>query len=127
MIVGVGVDMVEAPRMERILRSPWAERFLKRVFSREEIEACRDSANPAEGYAARFAAKEAMAKALGTGFSKGVTPGSIEVLGGEGVKPELRLTGAAHDAAEQLGITNVQVSLTHTRKTACAFVTAESD
>ena len=68
-----------------------------------------------------------MPDTIGNRLKKGVTPGDIEVVGGERNKPELRLTGAALEAAEQLGITNVQVSLTHTRNTACAFVTAESD
>lgn len=126
MIIGVGVDLVDVDRMERALRQRWAKRFVAKVFSKEEIAACENAAQPAQGYAARFAAKEALAKALGTGFSRGVSPGRIIVRGGERRKPSIFLLGRAQKVAESMQIAAIHVSLTHTPQTACAFVVVES-
>lgn len=126
MILGVGVDLVPVSRMERILRSRWADRFVQRVFSPEEIRACRDGAVPAQSYAARFAAKEALAKALGTGFSRGVSPTTVSVRGGERNRPEIMLTDKALTVAENMNVGAIYVSLSHTAETACAFVVVES-
>ncbi len=125
MIVGVGVDLVDVSRMERILRSRWAGRFVTKVFSREEAATCDAMAHSAEGFAARFAAKEAVAKALGTGFTRGVSPGSILVLGTERTRPTIELTGAALRQADELQVGAIHVSLSHTATTACAFVVVE--
>ncbi len=125
MILGVGVDLVEIARMERILSSRWAGRFVTRVFSRDEIALCSAMARSAEGFAARFAAKEAVAKALGTGFSRGVTPGSIHVIGTERSQPAIELTDAALKHANTMGAGHIHVSLSHTAVTACAFVVVE--
>ena len=91
MILGIGVDLVEIPRMQRILDRPWARRFIERVFRPEEITVCEKAARPAEAYAARFAAKEAVVKAFGTGFSRGITPAAIVVCGGERTRPTIHL------------------------------------
>ncbi len=91
MILGIGVDLVEIPRMQRILDRPWARRFIERVFRPEEITVCEKAARPVEAYAARFAAKEAAVKAFGTGFSRGITPAAIVVGGGEGTQPTIHL------------------------------------
>jgi holo-[acyl-carrier protein] synthase len=125
-ILGVGVDLVPVARMERILRSRWAHRFISRVFSPEEIKACREAAVPAQSYAARFAAKEALAKALGTGFTRGVSPATVSVRGGERNRPEIVLVKEALKAAENMNISEIHVSLSHTAETACAFVVVES-
>lgn len=125
MILGVGVDLVEVRRMERALNRPWGKRFVSKVFSAEEIAACDSSAQPAQGYAARFAAKEALAKALGTGFSRGVAPGRIVVAGGERRQPSISLLGRAQKLAESMQVTAIHVSLSHTPQTACAFVVVE--
>lgn len=125
MILGVGVDLVPVSRMERVIRSRWAEKFVSRVFSLEEIEACREAASPAQSFAARFAAKEALAKALGTGFTKGVNPGTVSVRGGERNRPEIVLTGQALVLAESMKVSAIHVSLTHTPDTSCAFVVVE--
>lgn len=125
MILGVGVDLVEVPRMERILASRWGNRFVARVFSREEVEVCEAMAHPAEGFAARFAAKEAVSKALGTGFSRGITPSDIRVQGGERSRPTIKLSDAVRKTAESLDAGSIHVSLTHTKSTACAFVVIE--
>lgn len=112
--------------MERTLRRRWARRFVARVFSSEEIEVCEKAPAPAESFAARFAAKEAVAKALGTGFSRGTTPASIRVRGGERSRPEIELVGAALDVARSMNVRRIHVSLTHTATTASAFVIIES-
>ncbi|MBI5250093.1 MAG: holo-ACP synthase [Desulfomonile tiedjei] len=126
MILGVGVDLVTVSRMERILRSRWAEKFVTRVFSPEEIRACREAATPAQSYAVRFAAKEALAKALGTGFTKGVSPGTVFVRGGERNRPEIVLAAQALAVAENMNVAAIHVSLSHTSEIACAFVVVES-
>jgi holo-[acyl-carrier protein] synthase len=125
-ILGVGVDIVEIDRMERVLESPWARRFINRVFSPEEIQVCGSSARPAEGFSARFAAKEAVSKALGTGFRRGVSPDTIMVVGGERSKPTIALTHGALEIARSMSAGEIHVSLTHSKNTACAFVVIES-
>jgi holo-[acyl-carrier protein] synthase len=125
MIFGIGVDLVEVRRMERILKSPWATRFLRRIFTSAEMDVCEATAYPAQGYSARFAAKEATAKALGTGFSRGITPGAIVVEGGERERPSIALEGKALALAHRLDITSIHLSLSHTAGRACAFVILE--
>lgn len=125
MIFGVGTDLVPIERMERILRSRQATRFVERVFSKEEIVVCRQAPHPAQSFSARFAAKEAFSKAIGTGFSRGVTPGNIHILGGERSAPTIVLTGRCAETARALGAGRIHVSLTHTADTAAAFVVVE--
>ncbi len=111
--------------MQRILDRPWGRRFVERVFCPEEIAVCDRAARPAEAYAARFAAKEAVVKALGTGFSKGITPAAIVVCGGERTRPTIRLQGRALVLAESIDVCDVHVSLTHTAGGACAVAVIE--
>lgn len=125
MILGIGVDLVDVDRMERLLEQRWSKRFLSRVFSPEEIAACQASALPAQCFAARFAAKEALVKALGSGFSRGVRPGQIHVRGGERNRPRIELYGTALDVASSMNAGAIHVSLTHTRSSACAVVVVE--
>jgi len=125
LIVGVGVDLVAVDRMERLLNCRWAQRFISRVFSGEEIAVCERSARPAQCYAARFAAKEALAKALGIGFSRGVTPAQIAVRGGERSRPQIELNDAALDHAISMDVAAIHVSLSHTPEGACAVVVLE--
>lgn len=127
MILGVGVDLVDVHRMERVLRCRWGARFIARVFSDEEIAVCSSTPQPAQGYAARFAAKEALAKSLGTGFSKGVSPGRIVVRGGERRPPHIMLLGKTQELAESMHVTAIHVSLSHTPQTACAMVVLEKE
>lgn len=126
MILGVGVDLVDVSRMERVLARRWADRFIERVFTHEEIAACRTWAHPAQGYAARFAAKEALAKALGTGFTRGITPRRIRVRGGERSQPKIELIGAALEVAKTMRVASIHVSLSHTETSACAVVVVET-
>ena len=127
MILGVGVDIVEVPRMERAVNSRWARRFVSRVFSEEERAVCEGMAYPAQGYAARFAAKEAVVKALGTGFSRGVRPNMVHVRGGERQRPWILLIGKALEAARRLRAGRIHLSLTHTPISACAFIILEKE
>jgi holo-[acyl-carrier protein] synthase len=124
-ILGVGVDIVDVQRMERTLRQRWGETFLNRVFSEEEIATCRHSPHPAQGFAARFAAKEALVKALGTGFSRGITPNKVRVKGGDRSRPAIELTDAAIKVAEAMNVGEIHVALTHTAMAACAVVVVE--
>ncbi len=127
MILGVGVDLAEVLRIERILDSPHGLRFLQRVFTAEERDVCERSGARAQPYAARFAAKEAFAKAIGTGFSRGVGPSQISVVGGERTRPTIRLSGAALKFAKSIGVGTIHVSLSHTKGYACALVVLESE
>ncbi len=125
MIVGTGIDIAEVPRIaESIAR--FGERFLNRVFTEGEIKYCDSKANRVERYAARFAAKEAAMKALGTGWSHGVRWRDIEVRRQPGGRPTIVFHGKAAEFAAQLGTKNVALSLTHTEDQAFAQVILES-
>ena len=124
MLVGTGIDLVEVPRIARSI-DRFGERFLHRVFTEEEIAYCRARAAAAESFAARFAAKEAGAKALGTGIQHGVTWKELEVRRLPGQRPTLHLSGRARVIAGQLGVAHVSLSLTHTQSLAMATVHLE--
>jgi holo-[acyl-carrier protein] synthase len=125
MILGVGTDMIEISRIESSI-DQFGERFLHRVFTSGEIEYCqRKKKHAAESFAARFAAKEAGAKALGTGISRGVAWKEIEVRREPGGRPTLHFSGRARELADQLGIVGLSLSLTHSRNLALAVVIAE--
>ena len=124
MIVSVGVDAVEIARIGALLERS-EERFERRVFTTAESDYCRGRQRPAESYAARFAAKEAALKCLGTGWSEGAGFRDVEVSRMPSGDTELHVTGAAAERARELGITRWHVSLTHTETTATAFVVAE--
>ncbi|MFH0821130.1 MAG: holo-ACP synthase [Pseudomonadota bacterium] len=126
MILGIGVDVVDVERMERTVNGRWADAFIRRVFSSEEIVTCRASASPGRAYAARFAAKEAVVKALGTGFTGGVGPGCITVGGGSHARPTVELSGKASDIARDLKCNMIHLSLSHSETVACAFVVLEA-
>lgn len=120
--VGLGVDMVEVARMEAILRR--TPTFAAKVFSKDERAYCESRPNPAMHYAARFAAKEAVVKALGLGFSSGISVRDVEVVRKEGGRPEIALSGRAREVADALGVTDVPVSLSHTATDAIACAMA---
>ena len=124
MIIGHGVDMVETARIERLL-GDHPERFLERVFTPGEQRDSQSSKRQHEHLAARFAAKEAALKALGTGWSQGIGWTDIEVVRAENGKPTLRVSGRAAQIAEGMGIARWHVSLSHTAETAIASVIAE--
>jgi holo-[acyl-carrier protein] synthase len=124
-IVGLGTDLCEVDRIQQSL-DRFGERFRNRVFTPGEIAYAEAKANKAERYAARFAAKEAGMKAIGTGWGHGVTWHDFEVTNEPGGKPALRLQGEAAAFAERLGARRVHLSLTHTKGLAMAVVLLEA-
>jgi len=106
MIVGTGIDIAEVPRIREVIERH-GQRFLQRVFTEGEIQYCESKANRVERYAARFAAKEAGMKALGTGWNHGVRWRDIEVARKPGGRPTLLLHGKAAEFAAKLGTTNM--------------------
>jgi holo-[acyl-carrier protein] synthase len=124
MIVGTGIDIAEVPRIREVIERH-GERFLKRVFTEGEIQYCESKANRVERYAARFAAKEAGMKAIGTGWNHGVRWRDLEVARKPGGRPTLVLHGKAAEFAAKLGATNIALSLTHTAEQAFAQVILE--
>jgi holo-[acyl-carrier protein] synthase len=126
MIVGSGVDIAETERIQHGLET-YGDRFVKRVFTQQEIEYCNRFKNRAERYAARFAAKEAAFKALGTGWAQGVRWRDVEVVHLPSGKPEIVLTGKALDVAQGLRVSRISVSLSHANRYVVAHVIFESD
>jgi holo-[acyl-carrier protein] synthase len=123
-IVGLGVDMEEITRIgEAIARHGRA--FLDRIFTPGEIAYCERHRDAVERYAARFAAKEATMKALGTGWAKGVRWRDIEVARQPGSRPTIVLHGAAREHADRMGARHISLSLTHTGNFALAQVILE--
>lgn len=124
-IVGHGVDLTEVARIERMVADQ-GQRFLERCFTEgERAYADRSAKRRFEHLAARFAAKEAAMKALGTGWANGVGWTDLEIVNGPEGAPSLRVHGRAADLASERGITVWHVSLTHTGSTAMASVIAE--
>ncbi len=126
MIVGTGIDITEVPRIAATIER-FGRRFLQRVFSPDEIRYCESKANKAERYAARFAAKEAGMKAIGTGWRLGVTWQDIEVRRARGGRPTIAFHGKAAEFFTKLGAVRAHLSLTHTKEMAMAQVILESD
>jgi len=125
MIVGLGTDLAEIPRIAQSIER-FGDRFLSRIYTAGEIAYCSRKRNAAESFAARFAAKEAAAKALGTGISYGVSWQEIEVRRERSGRPALHFTGRAAQIAAALGATRATLSLTHTTQLAMAVVILES-
>jgi len=125
MIVGTGIDITEVPRIAAAIER-YGERFLQRVYTQREIDYCRSKKNAVERFAARFAAKEAAMKAIGTGLRRGVTWHDVEVGREPGGRPTILFTGKAAEFAAALGAKRVALSLTHTAETAMAQVILEA-
>jgi len=125
MIVGIGTDLAEVARIRDAIERH-GRRFIERVFTPAEIAYVERKANRFERYAARFAAKEAGMKAIGTGWRRGVRWHDFEVTNLPSGKPTLALHGVASGFAEKLGVRNVALSLTHTAQQAMAVVILES-
>jgi holo-[acyl-carrier protein] synthase len=124
MIIGTGIDMVEIKRIQNSM-DRFSARFLNKVFTAAEQAYCLKKRKAAESFAARFAAKEAGAKALGTGISYGVTWLEIEVVREPGGRPTVRFHGRAKQIAERLGCARAALSITHTAELATASVILE--
>ncbi len=125
MIVGTGIDIAEVPRIAQSI-TRFGDRFLRRVFTEGEMRYCDAKANRAERYAARFAAKEAAMKALGTGWNHGVAWRDVEVRRMPGGRPTIQFHGKAAEFAAKLGTVRVSLSLTHSKEYAIAQVILES-
>jgi holo-[acyl-carrier protein] synthase len=124
LIVGLGTDLIEIERIEQSIRR-FGDAFLHRVYTAGEISYCTRKKNAAESFAARFAAKEAGAKALGTGISRGVSWREFEVRRAPGMRPELHLSGRAEEIARALGVRRISLSLSHSRSMSMAVAVAE--
>jgi holo-[acyl-carrier protein] synthase len=124
MILGIGTDLAEVPRIRRSIER-YGERFLRRIYTEHERRYAESKANAAERFAARFAAKEAGMKAIGTGWNFGVTWKDFEVANEPSGRPTLRLSGVALELANRRGIRVISVSLTHTADVAFAVVILE--
>ncbi len=121
-LAGVGVDIVDVRRMEKTLkRTP---SFAKRIFTDSERRYCEHKARPAEHYAARFAAREAVLKALGCGFSGGVGLRDVSVVRNEKGKPAVMLSGKVREIADEQGVVEIALSLSTTREVAVANAVA---
>jgi len=125
MIRGSGVDLCEVSRIKDAI-GRHGRRFVERIFTEREIAYSESKANSFERFAARFAAKEAGMKALGTGWRRGVTWHDFEVANLPTGRPTLRLHGKAAEIAKELGVNHIALSLTHTKDQALAIVTFES-
>jgi holo-[acyl-carrier protein] synthase len=126
MIVGTGVDITEVARI-RAAVDRFGERFLNRVFTPAEVRYCVSKVNSAERLAARFAAKEAGMKAIGTGLRHGITWHDVEVVRNPGQRPQLRYSGKAAEFARKLGCKRTHLSLSHTADHAIAHVILEGE
>ena len=125
MIVGTGIDIAEVPRIRQSIER-FGQRFLQRIYTPGEMRYCDSKANRYERYAARFAAKEAAMKALGTGWNYGVRWCDCEVVRMPGGRPTIAFHGRAAEFATRLGAKNVALSISHTTEQAIAQVILES-
>jgi holo-[acyl-carrier protein] synthase len=125
MIVGIGIDVVQNDRLRQSIEK-FGARFLNRIYTEAEQEYCKKCSDPGIHFAARFAAKEAAFKALGTGWAQGVKWKDVEVDRLASGKPELRLHGEALSHAQSLAATRFHVSLTHDQLVSAAVVLLET-
>ena len=126
MILGTGIDLAEVPRIRAAVER-YGPRFIERVFTAKEIAYVERKANNFERYAARFAAKEAGMKAIGTGWRRGVRWQDFEVTNLPSGRPTLTFHGVAAEFARRLGVERVHLSLTHTEQYGQAFVILEGE
>jgi len=126
MIVGTGIDIAEVDRIAKSIER-FGRRFIERVFTPDEIRYCESKANKTERYAARFAAKEAAMKAIGTGWNRGVTWKDVEVRRLPGGRPTIAFHGRGAEFFAALGGTRANLSITHTKQFAMAQVILESE
>lgn len=123
MIVGLGTDIIETVRIGQMIERH-GEHFLQRVYTEQEILYCQRRKEAVQHYAGRWAAKEAVMKTLGTGFTKGVGWADIEVKTHRSGQPYIVLTGGASDIAKSLGIDEVLITISHCRSYATATAVA---
>lgn len=124
MIYGIGTDLVEINRIEKII-DRWGDRFTDKIYSQNEIIYCQNKAYPAVHYAARFAAKESFLKSLGIGLGMGVSLKDIEVINNPQGRPQLNMNERIQRVLEVRGVTAIHISMTHTREYAQAVIVLE--
>jgi|GEM_PF-231345 holo-[acyl-carrier protein] synthase len=124
MIFGIGTDIIEVSRVGGLVSQ--SDGFKEGIFTRGEIEYCESKRFKNQHYAARFAAKEAFLKALGTGWAQGISFAQVDVYNDDLGKPEIRLSGKAEEFAREKGINNIYVSITHLKDYAVAMVVLET-
>ncbi|MBU2497902.1 MAG: holo-ACP synthase [Proteobacteria bacterium] len=124
MIYGIGVDLVDIRRIEKALER-WGDRFVKRVFTETEAQACLKKPYPPSPFALRFAAKEAFSKALGLGMRRGLRWRDIEVFHSPGGRPGLKLQGASSDICQKHKISRLHLSLSDDGRYGVAMVILE--
>jgi len=122
-IIGIGTDIVECLRIGRMIEQH-GELFLTRVYTSHEIRYCQNRKNSTEHFAGRWAAKEAILKCLGTGWSKGLAWTDLEIRNDYNGAPEVHMSGAVREYAEQLRISNIMISISHCRAYATAYALA---
>jgi holo-[acyl-carrier protein] synthase len=122
-VIGIGTDIVECLRVAQMIERH-GELFLARVFTTHEIEYCSARKAATQHYSGRFAAKEAVLKAMGTGWTRGIQWRDIEVRNDLGGKPRIALAGGAREKCEKLGIAEVHISISHCRTHATAYALA---
>jgi holo-[acyl-carrier protein] synthase len=120
-VIGLGFDATDIPDVDRVFKR-FGNRFLRRIFTDGEIAYCMRHRDPVPSLAARFAAKEAAMKALGTGRSRGVLWKDVEVVRGAGGPPQLRFHGGAERRAAAMGVTRSLMTITHAKTLAMAQV-----
>ena len=123
MILGIGTDIIN---VDRICKSIENEAFVKKVFTLNEIAYCNVKVNKAESYAARFAAKEAFSKALGTGFRGEIDFKEIEVINDDLGNPSIITSGKTLELISKRGIKSIHISLSHVKEMAIAMIILES-
>jgi holo-[acyl-carrier protein] synthase len=122
-IIAVGTDIIECQRIAEMI-AKHGDVFIQRVFTGSEIDYCRDKRSDYQHYAGRWAAKEAVLKVLGTGWGQGVAWTDVEVVRLPTGRPTVRLHNRALEVSMQLGITEILLSISHTKEYAVAFATA---
>jgi holo-[acyl-carrier protein] synthase len=125
-VLGIGTDITECLRIAQMIERH-GELFVDRVYTPEETRYCRNRKAATQHFTGRWAAKEAVLKALGTGWRQGITWHDVEVCTQPSGKPVIVLRGGAKEAARQLGITRVHISISHCRSHAVAFAVAVGD
>jgi holo-[acyl-carrier protein] synthase len=123
MTSGVGIDMIEVERVAKSINKESG--FREMVFSKAEIAYCESKTNKFEHYAARFAAKEAFFKALGTGWTENTLFNEVEIINNKDGKPEVALSGSTSETVNTMGVEKILVSLSHLKTIASAVVIIE--
>jgi len=122
-IIGIGTDITECLRIARMIERH-GELFLNRVYTPEEIRYCRDRKQQTEHFTGRWAAKEAILKAMGTGWRRGISWRDVEIRNERGGKPIAVIRGGARDACDQQGISKILITISHCHTHATAFAVA---